>query len=339
MIKKYYLTLLLITLSISIYSQKDTLKLANGDVLVGELEKMDRSILTFSTSYDDSDFKIKWGKVKGLKSDTKFIVSLTNGRRVTSTVNSVDGKDGIIAIEKDGVFKEYRLNEIVFIEPIGKNFLARITVDLDFGITIAKANDFKQLTTNLNATYLATKWRANGFYKTVISRQEGAADINRMDAELGGEYYLPNDWFVQGKLIFLSNDEQLLNLRSTIQAGGGYYFIRNNNLFFSGNAGLAYSNESFTSDDPDRKTTEGYFALGFNKYDIGDLSVNSSAAIYPSFSQSGRYRVDFNFDMKYDLPLDFYIRLGLTYNYDSQPVENAADSDYVFTTSFGWEWN
>ena len=321
------------------FSQNDTIKLLNNDVLVGEIKKMERSILSFSTSYDDSDFKIKWGKVKEIKSDRQFIVSTTDGERVISSVNSIPGKELTVSVNMGNGFEEFKLDEVVFIEPIGNSFFSRLTVDLDLGITVTKANNFRQVTTNLNATYLATKWRAGGYYKTVVSRQDGATDINRMDAELKGEYYLPDDWFVQAKTIFLANDEQLLQLRSTIQAGAGYYFIRNNNMFFSANAGLAYSNENFTSDADDRRTAEGYFALGFNKYDIGDLSVQSAAVIYPSISQNGRYRVDFNVDMKYDLPLDFYIRLGLSYNYDSQPVENAADNDYVFTTSFGWEWN
>ena len=337
--KKQYLTLILCSLSLFLYSQNDTIKLINNDVLVGEIIKMDRSILTFSTSYDDSDFKIKWGKVKEIKSKRQFIISISDGDRITSSVNSVSGKEMTVSVNVGQGYEEFRLDEVVFIEPIGKNFLARITVDIDFGITVTKANDFKQLTTNIRASYLATKWRAGGEYKTVLSRQDGATDINRMDAMLVGEYYLPKDWFLQGKTYFLSNDEQLLDLRSTIQGGAGYYIIRENDMFFSANAGLAYTNENFTSDDPDRKSTEGYLALSFNKYAIGDLSVQTAAAIYPSFSQSGRYRVDFNFDMKYDLPLDLYIRLGLSYNYDSQPVENAADSDYVFTTSFGWEWN
>ena len=337
--KKLYLTLILCSLSLFAFGQNDSIRLTNNDVLVGEIIKMERSILTFSTSYDDSDFKIKWGEVKEIRSDREFILSNADGERITSSINTVDGKDMTISVNTGHGFEEYKLDDVVFIEPIGKNFLARITVDIDFGITVTKANDFKQLTSNIQATYLATEWRASGYYKTVLSRQEGATDINRMDAELVGEYYLPHDWFVQAKTIFLSNDEQLLDLRSTIQGGAGYYFIRSNDMFFSANAGLAYTNETFTSDDPDRKTTEGYFSLGFNKYAIGDLSVITDAAIYPSFSQSGRYRVDFNFDMKYDLPLDLYIRLGLSYNYDNQPVEDAADSDYVFTTSFGWEWN
>ena len=337
--RHFYTAILMTLISVVVYGQKDTLTLSNNDVLVGTIEKMDRSILTFSTSYDDSDFKIKWREVKTIISQRQFIISVTDGQRHTSNINSVAGKEKIVEVNMDDGKKEYSLADIVFIEPIGKSFFSRLTVDIDLGINITKANNFKQLTSNVSATYLAYKWRGKGLYKTVLSRQDGAADINRMDAEIGAEYYLPHDWFVQGKAIFLSNDEQLLQLRSTLQAGAGYYFIRNNTMFFSANGGLAYSTENFTNDTPDRNSTEGYVALGFTKYAIGDLSVGTTAALYPSFSQSGRYRVDFNFDMKYDLPLDFYIRLGLSYNYDNQPVEDAADSDYVFTTSFGWEWN
>ncbi|MCA0932131.1 DUF481 domain-containing protein [Lutimonas saemankumensis] len=336
---KYLPFILLFFVTSLVFSQKDSIKLSNNDVLVGSIEKMDFSILTFSTSYDDSDFKIKWGEVLEIYSSGQFIISVEDGDRFTSDIQSVDGKEKTVKVMAEGVETEYALDEIVFIEPIGSGFFSRLTVDIDLGINITKANNFRQVTSNIDATYLAYKWRARGYYKTVISRQDGAADINRMDAQLGGEYYLPHDWFLQANAIYLSNDEQLLDLRSTYQFGGGYYFIRNNSMFFSAKAGLAYTTENFSNDTPDRNSTEGFLALGFNKYAIGDLSVQTNAALYPSFSQSGRYRVDFNFDMKYDLPLDFYIRLGLNYNYDNKPVEDASDSDYVFTTSFGWEWN
>jgi hypothetical protein len=333
-------TAVFLLFSTLLFGQKDTITLSNNDVLVGSIEKMDRSILTFSTSYDDSDFKIKWGEVISIKSEQQFIISVTDSERFTTNINSVSGKEKTVLLhDGEDNDREYRLEDIVFIEPIGKNFFARLTVDVDLGINVTKANNFRQLTTNVNASYLAYRWRGNGLYKTVLSRQDGSADINRMDAQLAGEYYLPHDWFLQAKAIFLANDEQLLKLRSTYQAGAGYYFLRNNSMYFSANAGMAYSREKFTNDNPIRTSTEGYVALGFTKYAIGDLSVSSSAAVYPSFSQGGRYRLDFNFDMKYDLPLDFYIRLGLSYNYDNKPVEGAADSDYVFNTSFGWEWN
>jgi len=49
-------------------------------------------------------------------------------------------------------------------------------------------------------------------------------------------------------------------------------------------------------------------------------------------------RFDFKVDLKYDLPLDFYIKLGYTQNFDNRPVEGASQNDYVIQTSFGWEF-
>ena len=61
------------------------------------------------------------------------------------------------------------------------------------------------------------------------------------------------------------------------------------------------------------------------------------ASVFKSITEGGRTRADYKLDLKYDLPLDFYIGLGFTLNYDNQPVEGASESDYVFQTSFGWE--
>jgi hypothetical protein len=73
-------------------------------------------------------------------------------------------------------------------------------------------------------------------------------------------------------------------------------------------------------------------------FDAKDLSIISRLIAYPSFSESGRWRVDWNFDLKYDLPLDFYVKTGITLNYDNRPVAGASDSDYYWKMAFGWEW-
>jgi len=75
-----------------------------------------------------------------------------------------------------------------------------------------------------------------------------------------------------------------------------------------------------------------------NLYDIGDLSLLTKLVVYPSITESGRFRSDFNFDAKYDLPKDFYLKFGLNVNYDNRPVAGATDTDYMLQTGFGWKW-
>lgn len=337
--KIYFLIIFLALFGMQSWAQKDTIKLVNEDVLVGEIEKLDQSVLTFSTDYSDSDFKIEWGKVLEIKSQRTFIMAFSDGVRVTGTLNSISDKEKTVQVDVEGQTTEETLNDLIFIEPIGAGSLSNLSIDVDLGITLTKANNLRQLNTYIGGTYLAKKWNANAFFKTVLSQQDDIADIRRMDAEIGGQYFLPHDWFVTARAKYLANDEQLLDLRQTYQAGAGYYFIHNNSMYFSLSGGAAVTSEVYSNDNPERNSAEGFVALGFQKYSIGDLSFLTTAALYPSFTESGRYRFDFNGDLKYDLPLDFYIKLSLTYNYDSEPTEGAADSDYVFTTSFGWEFN
>jgi len=317
----------------------DTLVLSNKNILVGELKKMDKSVVIFKTKYSDSDFKIKWHKVVEIYSERMFIIALNDGRRITSSLSSVKNDKSKLTLDSGVNALEEDLLDIIFIEPIGQNFFSRMTIDIDFGITLTQANNLKQLTSNFSTTYLANKWRSNAFFKTIHSTQDGIDDVNRKDAEINFQYFLPKDWFTQINAIYLSNDEQKLKLRSTYRGGMGYFFIHNSKMFLAATGGLAYTTESFIDDTPSKNSSELFFGAGFNKYDIGDLSILTSAAIYPSLTESGRYRADFNFDMKYDLPLDLYIKMSLTYNYDNQPIEGASESDYVFTTSFGWEFN
>lgn len=317
----------------------DSIFLSNNDILVGEIKKMEKSVIRLKTKYSDSDFKIKWQKVKKIRSNRYFIVSLDDGRRMNSTINSIEKKEGKILLDSGVNAQEENLIDVVYLEPIGKNFLSRLTIDVDFGLTLTKTNNLKQLTSNLSASYLANKWSANGYYKTVFSRQDNVSDINRMDANIGGQYFLANDWFIPLNAIFLSNDEQKLKLRSTYKGGVGYLIIHNNSMYLGVSGGLAQTTEDYIDDTPHKNSSEVFLGVGFNKYDIGDLSIFSYVFVYPSLTEKERYRLDLNFDMKYDLPLDFFIKMSLVYNFDSKPIEGATKDDYVFTTSFGWEFN
>jgi hypothetical protein len=63
----------------------------------------------------------------------------------------------------------------------------------------------------------------------------------------------------------------------------------------------------------------------------------TTVSVYPGITEKGRIRSDFKIDLSYDLPYDFYIKLGLTHNFDNKSSENASRIDYAFTTTFGWE--
>ncbi len=151
-------------------------------------------------------------------------------------------------------------------------------------------------------------------------------------------YYLKKDWFVGGNADFLSNDEQQLDLRTALQGIVGKYVIHSNKVYLAGATGLAWNNENFSDEENTRRNSlELLIGARLNVFDLGDFKVYSNLTTYPSITESGRVRVDFKTDLQYDLPLDFFIKLGYTLNYDSQPVGGAARQDYIFQATFGWE--
>jgi hypothetical protein len=188
-------------------------------------------------------------------------------------------------------------------------------------------------------SYLAEKWEISGNYNNVYSSQDSIPDTRRMDANVTLTLFLAKDWFVGVSNDFLQNDEQKLALRSTSKAGIGNYIINSNSLYLSLFVGAAFNNETYIENaNPDRQTGEAFAGLEYNMFNTGDLSLLTSAFAYPNLTDQGRMRVDFKFDIKYDLPLDFYIKAGTTVNYDNRPVEGATELDYVVQTGIGWEW-
>ena len=148
---------------------------------------------------------------------------------------------------------------------------------------------------------------------------------------------IKKNWFFLASWSYLSNTEQQLDGRTTGKLGIGNYLLRNNHLYFNLNAGVAGTAENYATETSGRTSLEGFFGVDFNIFDLGDLSFSTVGTAYPSITQSGRFRFDLKADLKYDLPMDFYIKLGYSLNYDNQPAEGGTALDYIFQTNFGWE--
>ena len=337
------------------HAQNDTLYLNNGDMIVGDLKDMDKGVLTIEPSYSDSDFKITLEDIAEMKAYQRYLITLSDGRRINGTFRSA-GAGKVFIANEDGEDVTVDQNDVVNILGLKEGgFLSRFSASIDFGLSLTKANNKRQLNGNLRASYLEDRWSADLYYNTLITTQDNVSDIQRNDGGLGYRYFLPADWNIGADLVFLSNTEQSLDLRTTGKLGVGNFIRRTNAFYWNVYGGVAYTSESFspvfnpedgtTTTAPDRNSMEGFIGSELNLYDIGDLNLLTSLIVYPTIIsdesvESGRVRTDFRFDAKYDDIFidDFYVRAGFTLNYDNRPAEAGRDVDYIFTTGFGWEW-
>jgi len=332
----FILFVLLVFIGREASAQKDTLILVNKDIIVGEIKGMDRGVVTVETDYSKDDFRVEWKGIDKIYTNSFYNITLQNGTRINGRLkSSTPGSIGILT--KQGTESLFKKEEFVYLKSVDDKFLERIHAAIDFGFSLTKSQNLKQISVRSNVGYLSESWSADLTYNNIFSSQDDVESISRTDGGFTFNYFLQNDWYIPVSLTFLSNTEQKIDLRTLGKFGLGKYIIHTNHSYWGFAGGLSYNLENY-AETTDRKSWEGYFGTEFNLYDLGDLSLVTKLVAYPSISEAGRWRSDFSFDTKYDLPLDFYIKLGITVNYDNRPVDGATEMDYVMQTGIGWKW-
>jgi hypothetical protein len=335
----------LLLLSSYISAQTDSLIFRDGTYMLGEVKTMNRNVVTVETSYSDKDFNIEWNRIQEIFTDTYFLITLSDGSRYNGTIMSnAPGRVSILTDEGDTV--DVNHSDIVYLDDLDKGFWSQLSFSIDFGFELTRANNFMKFTMNSRLGYTAKRWNADAYYNSLFSRQDDANNIDRKDAGISHRYFLPKDWYTLTSVDFLSNTEQLLDLRTTAKLGMGKFVTHTNKSYWGFAAGVNYNNENFFSDTaavesaPNRQSMEGFIGTELNMFNIGDLDLLTNLTTYPSFTESGRWRVDFNIEARYEMWFDddFYIKLAYSLNYDNQPVEGATDTDYILQTGFGWSW-
>ena len=336
--KKLLLIFSILISTTYIFSQNDSLLLKNGDKIIGELKNMDRGVATFKTAYSDSDFKIEWDGIKEIYTSSSYFITSSDGERFNGTIKTISDNKVSISLEKGGS-KELVFMDIVYLKSVDEGLWNKMDAFIDIGLDMTKANNKTTFSTRSGIEYLDQRWSLGLTFNTNFTKQDEGPDTKRTDGALTYNYYLPKDFYIPVSVTYLQSSEQNLNARWNALTGVGYYVLHTNKLYWGFAGGASYNAENYVPDSiPDKNSMEAFFGTELNLFDIGDFSLATKARAFPSITEAGRWRFDINLDTKYDLPLEFYIKLGISMNYDNQPVAGGSDLDYVFYTGFGWEW-
>lgn len=340
-IVKKHIYIILLLLSNSLFAQIDSLKLKNGDELVGEIKSLDKGVLIMETDYSDSDFKIEWVKISQINTQSHFLISMQDGSRYYSTLKSYSDSR-VLIIKSLFEVDTFDIKHVVYLNAFENRFLDRLSASIDIGFDLTKARNLATLTSTSKIGYKAEKWLLDASFSSLWSTQDETENIVRNEGDINYRFIFPKGWYSIATISLLSNTEQELDLRSNIQLGFGRFLVQKNTAYWGVKLGLNRNIENYTAAETDstihnRDSWEGYLGSEIDLYDIGDLKLTLSTMLYPSITEKGRLRSDSNFNLKYDLPFDFYIRLGGSVNYDNQPGSDISKWDYVLQTGFGWE--
>jgi len=333
-----FLQLIMILMSNLGFTQIDSLVFMNGDAMVGEIKSMDRGIVIVETDYSKIDFQVEWEFVKEIYTESQFLITLSNGNKHYGKIRTGEEFQIQIHTKENKIIPLNTIEDIVYLSPIKDRFIDRLSASIDIGIDMTKSNNLRSLTSRSFVGYKADKWSSDLSLNYLESKQDETEDIIRTESALTYRHILPKRFYAITTISSLSNTEQKLDLRMNAQLGLGQFLVRTIRSYWGIKLGFNRNIENYSGEAEDRDSWEGYLGTELNLFDIGDFRLLIILMSYPSITEKGRWRSDSKLDIKYDLPWNFYINLGISFNYDNRPVEGASKTDYVLQTGFGWEW-
>ena len=168
-----------------------------------------------------------------------------------------------------------------------------------------------------------------GRYARESRRRRANEIIGGLDLEVD----VSNRWFTFGRLGLEFDEFENLDVRSTVSAGMGYFFMRRGNAeFIKGRAGLGFQHESF--DDGARADEAiGEFGFDYRRHLAPWLLLTHSMTYYPTFGGLADYRavVETAGTVPLGTDLAWKLKLGLRNEYDAIP---RPDVDRLDTSYF-----
>jgi len=312
----------------------DVVTLRNGDKITGDVDGLSRGQLTLKTD-DAGTIKIEWNKIRRIQATQRlFDVSTSDGRRFLGSLGATG--DGLVLVGADSL----PMAEVTSIEPIGASFWKKLDGAFDFGFSYTRSSGVATTTLNSDIVFRRPEFKAELVGSATVTAQSDESNDSRSSVQFSYERYRGGQWFVAGTGGVESNESLGLVLRSQLAAGVGRRLVDTNRAQLSLFGGLAVNNEQGV-DTGSTQNLEGLigFDTSYYTYDSPKTNLDVSLKYYPSLSNWGRQRVQFDLGLKRELFKDFFVGLNGFDTFDSDPpVADAAHNDVGVTASIGWSF-
>ena len=327
-------------------TKTDIITMQNGDRITGEIIVLVHGKLRVRTS-SMGTVRIEWDDVVHVESNYDFRFEGSDGERLVGGIEESEVLNMITVAGEGTKTWPLEMQDVIRIAPIDYSFWDSVTGTMTFGYSFTKASEVGQLNFGFDATHRTEirSWSIDGATITTMQEtqetQETQENTQRSNLDLTMTQFRSNRWFNSYVAGFESNDELGLNLRSRLGAGLGRFLRQTSTTELALLGGLIGTNESLTSTESSRKSIEAMIGASYSRFqfDNPNVDLSLSLAIYPSLTESGRVRAQFDANYRWEIINDLFWELTYYNTYDSDPSSGAkSTNDYAIVTSLGWRF-
>jgi hypothetical protein len=316
----------------------DVLILSNGDKVTGEIKGYGQGKLTLSTD-PIGTISVKWSEIVSIKSEKQFDVETIDGLHHYGSFAPSD-PPGQLVIVSGPQTVTIGFFEVFDLAPVFQSFWRRWEGSVDFGFNYTNSSDLTQVNIDAGADYRVKKFGLSVDFSSFYSEQNGEVAADRGDLSFRYDLFLKNRWLLEAGAGLERNVQLGLKLRSSLGFGAGRYVVQTNQAQLIPYAGLIGNREQPVEGDATHNL-EGLIGARYSyfMYDFPKLTISASVDIYPSFTVSGRVRVEFDASLRREIVSDFYLAVSIFDSYDSKdPTTQLSRNDWGPTVSVGYSF-
>ena len=319
----------------------DRVLLRNGNPIVGEVEELRRGTLDFDTD-EMGVVGIDWNDIARLTSSRIFEVTDVDGFQYLGRLGPTT-QEGTLVVALGEIADTLAFSEVVEITHIGQGFLARTSGFVDLRANLTRANNLGSLLLKGRFAYRGRLWDVHWNGETYFQRQETTTDVgevleeqtSRNSSSVTVKRFFGGSWAAMTSTDIEQNEELSLDNRILLILGGQYHLIRSQSMELSVGLGGVLNREKFTGEE---RTSSGEIAVvtTFDAFDVGDLNVSTTASTFIAPARGGRFRLNFDGRISWEIFNDFVVGLNVTERYDTEPPSADAGRDFHYGVTIGW---
>ena len=317
--------------------KSDVVVLRNGDRISGDIHSLEFGILTLSTD-NMSTLSIEWPAVRSITSKFEFAIERRDGTKYHGVIaTSEDGAD--LLVQSGGGSLRIPMADVERISRFSPSFWERINGGLSIGFSYSKSSSIEVSNVNLNANYRSTAIDSSLTFSSNTTKDSSGTTTNR-ELLSGAVQFLRQSRNFWGLLGSLERDQSLgIDARLTAGAGIGRRFMQTAFTELTGVVGLVGTEEWIVNTSEPRASVEAVAGGSWQvfKFIEPKTRLNLSLYVFPSLTESGRYRSTGDLSLTHKFPHDVTVGLTGYLSYDNQPPEPGAEkSDYGLTFNLGY---
>jgi len=316
----------------------DVVTLGNGDRITGEIINLTRGRLEFKTD-DAGTLYLEWDNLASVVAARLFEIETEDGTQYLGTLGGAPPRS--ISVVAAGITTPLQMSVVTRISPIGGSFWEKIDGSVDAGFNYTRSSGVAQLNTNWNQAYRRPEFTfRTALSLTATEKDEGEGRDDRGSFDASFLRYPWKRWFFTVAGRFETNESLGLTLRSQVGGAVGPRLVNTNRSQLAVGAGMVVNDERGVDVEP-TQNLEALFMFGwsFFTYDRPKTTLDITTQYYPSLSDPGRNRLQFDAAVKQEVLKDFFVSVSGYNTYDSRPPNPAFSSNDVgVVLSIGWSY-